>query len=66
MEEEGGGGSWVFAYHCGICYEGGGAGKKTHQIIGGLPKIAREKSKIIIAPLYINCEPSLRKFRKSH
>lgn len=38
------GGSWYFAHISRISNEGGGEqGKKTHQIIGGLPKIAREK-----------------------
>ena len=32
-------------------WRGGGQGK-TYQIIGGLPKNAREKSKITIAPLH--------------
>ena len=31
--------AWFFAYHCGICYEGGGQ-VKTHQIIdGGFQKL---------------------------
>jgi len=39
-----------------------GARGKTHQIIGwGVPKNVRKKSKITIAPLYINYEPSLSK-----
>jgi len=45
-----------------------GARGKTHQIIGrGVPKNERKKSKITIAPLYINYEPSLkvRRFKYS-
>ena len=36
-------GSWYFAHGCGLCNEGGEGREKTHQIIGGLPKNAREK-----------------------
>ena len=39
----GGGGSWCFAHGCGLCNEGGPQ-KKTHQIIGGLPKMQEKKS----------------------
>ena len=48
MEE---GGSWVFAYHCGLCYEGGGQEKQnTPNNRGGFQKLQGEKSKIIIVP----------------
>ena len=41
---EGGGGSWYFAYGCGLYNEGGGTGKNTPNSKGeGLPKNAREK-----------------------
>ena len=54
----GGGGSWYFVHGCGLCNEGGQG--KTHQIIGAASKkVQGKKSKITIAPLYINYEPSL-------
>ena len=49
MEEEVGGGSWFFAYHCGICYEGE-PGKNTPNNRGSFQKLQGKKSKIIIAP----------------
>lgn len=49
---------WHFAHVSGISNEEGEAGK-THRIIGGLPKIARGKSIIDIAPVYIIYELSL-------
>ena len=49
--EGGGGGSWYFAYGCGLYNEGGGQGK-THQIVGGkgFQKMQGKKSKITRAP----------------
>ena len=45
MVEEGGGGSWFFAFHCGICYEGREGRKKTHHIIeGGTSKNCKGKN----------------------
>ena len=44
----GGGGSWYFVHGCELCNEGG-EGKNRPNKRGGLPKNAREKSKITIA-----------------
>ena len=39
------GGSWFFAYHCGICYEGGGGQEKnTPNNRGGASKNFKGKN----------------------
>ena len=58
MMVEEGGGSWYFPHSCELCNEGGGRKKNTPNNKGGFQKMQGKKSKITIASLYINYEPS--------